>query len=74
MEYKNYQEYLKHPKFRTIRKQAMSKANYTCQDCQRAKATEVHHIQYPKWGEFDVVENLIPLCHKCHCKRHDKDS
>lgn len=70
MEYRTYQEYLQHPKFKEIRQKAMIQANWICQDCQQNIATEVHHIKYPRWGTFDDVSNLIPLCHNCHCKRH----
>jgi len=73
-EYATYQEYLNHPRFRAIRKQAMENAKWTCQDCHKNRATEVHHLKYPPWGEFDIVENLLPICHMCHCKRHGKDS
>lgn len=74
MEYKNYREYLSHPKFREIRKEAMKNAKHTCQDCLKKKATEVHHKEYPPWGKFDKPENLVPICHSCHCKRHRKES
>ena len=68
--YSNYQEYLKHPLFRIIRRMAMEKAGWVCRDCKKSKATSVHHIRYPKWGTFDTVDNLVPICHNCHCKRH----
>jgi len=70
MEYKTYAEYLRHPKFIEVRQKAMQMAGYTCRDCKLKKATEVHHIKYPPWGTFDVPENLVPVCHACHCKRH----
>jgi hypothetical protein len=73
MEYKTYWEYLNHPRFRAIRHEAMKFAGWLCQDCKQNKATEVHHIRYPPWGEFDSMENLIPVCHICHSKRHGKE-
>ena len=73
MEYKTYDEYLKHPKFRLVRFKAMQKAGWLCQDCKKNRATETHHIKYPQWGSFDCLENLLPLCHGCHCKRHGKE-
>ena len=72
-EYSTYEEYLRHPKFRAIRKEAMICAGYRCLDCGDS-ATEVHHKKYPKWGEFDEVINLVPLCHSCHSKRHGKEN
>lgn len=72
--YKTYKEYLRHPEFLRVRALAMEKAKRVCQDCKLAFASEVHHLKYPKWGTFDNVENLIPICHLCHCKRHGKES
>ena len=41
----------------------MRKADWICQRCKKAKATQVHHLKYPKWdwsgGEF--VACLSPL-------------
>jgi len=73
-EYSTYKEYLSHPKFRAIRAKAMQKAKFTCQDCKKCPASEVHHIRYPKWGTFDTVDNIIPVCHRCHCIRHGKEN
>lgn len=52
----------------------MKQADYVCQRCYQAKATEVHHLRYPKWGTFDTVDNLLPVCHQCHCEIHGKES
>lgn len=30
-------------------------------------------MKYPAWGTFDVPENLLPVCHQCHCAIHGKD-
>lgn len=72
-EYKNYQEYLNHPKFKKVRLFVMEQAGWVCQSCFSSNATEVHHFKYPKWGTFDLPENLIAVCHKCHCKYHGVD-
>lgn len=71
--YRNYSEYLNHPRFKAIRAEAMRLAGYRCQQCQKARATQVHHLRYPPWGTFDVVENLEPVCYACHCALHGKD-
>jgi len=71
MEYSNYQEYLRHPRFRAIRITVMMRAGGVCEDCKEKPASEVHHLRYPKWGTFDVPENLVAICHSCHCKRHN---
>ena len=71
-EYYSYSQYLQHPKFKAIRKIVMDRANGICEDCKANPATEPHHLKYPKWGTFDVPENLVAVCHNCHCMRHRK--
>jgi hypothetical protein len=71
-EYRTYAEYLRHPKYRAVRAIAMERANYRCQRC-GGRATEVHHLRYPPWGTFDVIDNLLPVCHSCHCVIEGKE-
>lgn len=73
MVYRTYAEYLRHPRYRAVRLQAMKRANWRCQRC-GGRATEVHHLRYPPWGTFDVVANLLPVCHACHCRIEGKES
>ncbi len=68
--------------WRQLRRQAMQRDNYLCQDCLAAKvrgekirprpATVVHHIlpkeTYPELA-MDL-DNLVSLCDACHNKRH----
>lgn len=51
----------------------MQRAGGICERCRRRPATEPHHLRYPKWGTFDVPENLIAVCHACHCELHGKE-
>ncbi len=56
---------------------AKSPARYT-------RAEHVHHVmhvdQYPGWAMSEwacdsrgnVIRNLVPLCHECHDRRHDR--
>jgi len=74
MSYSTYAEYLRHPRFRAVRAVAMERDRYTCQRCKAARATEVHHLKYPPWGTFDVPENLVSVCHHCHCIIEGKDT
>lgn len=71
-----YNEYLASPVFKSIRAIAMQDANRHCQynDCGRY-ATEVHHLKYSDWfkGQPDNINNLLPVCHQCHCEIHGKD-
>ncbi len=68
--YKTYAEYLQHPRFLAVRRKAMNRAVGRCEQCRDRFPTEVHHKRYPPWGTFDVPENLIALCHDCHCAIH----
>jgi 5-methylcytosine-specific restriction endonuclease McrA len=65
--YSTYDEYLRHPRFRAIRRKALERDGYTCTICERNAANQVHHLRYPKWGTFDTPRNLISVCYECHC-------
>lgn len=70
--YETYSEYLRHPIFLAVRAVAMKRNHGLCQDCGQL-ATEVHHLQYPPWGTFDVPSHLRPICHACHCLIEGKE-
>lgn len=76
MTYRTYSEYLKTPQFLAVRRHVMERAAGICEHenehLERCKniATEVHHLKYPPWGTFDVPQNLIAICHECHCDLH----
>ena len=70
--YRTYPEYLRHPRFLEIRKQVFERAAGVCERCKERPPTEPHHLRYPPWGTFDVPENMIAVCHGCHCEIHGK--
>jgi hypothetical protein len=70
--YRTYREYLKHPRFLAVRVQVFERAAGTCERCHERPPTEPHHLVYPPWGTFDVPENMIAVCHQCHCEIHGK--
>lgn len=70
--YRSYREYLRHPKFLAVRAQVFERAAGRCERCKEWPPTEPHHLRYPPWGEFDVPENMIAVCHPCHCEIHGK--
>jgi hypothetical protein len=72
--YRGYAEYLKHPRFLEIRAQVFARAGGKCERCGVRPPTEPHHLRYPPWGAFDVPENLIAICHPCHCDIHGKEN
>ncbi len=70
--YSTYGEYLQHPEFRRVRTAAMLRSGGLCEVCRKRPPTEVHHLRYPAWGTFDTEDNLIAVCHQCHCEKHGK--
>ena len=67
-----YQEYLKTPRWKELRKQALINACNKCQVCNSTKRLNVHHRQYPEvWGE-EPQSFLTVLCNKCHKLFHQK--
>jgi hypothetical protein len=70
--YRGYQEYLRHPRFLEIRAEVFRRAGGKCEQCGQRPPTEPHHLRYPPWGTFDVPENMIAVCHLCHCEVHGK--
>lgn len=82
--YKNYQEYLKSPAWRAIKK-AYSKRFKTdcCMICHYkskvSKEFHHHHFVYSKDWNDDSEENLIYICDQCHevlhhFIKHDSES
>jgi len=74
LEYHSYNEYLATPEFKRVRAQVMARAGESCERCHGRPPTEPHHLQYPKWGTLDVPENMIAVCHECHCELHGKEN
>lgn len=72
--YSSYAEYLKHPRFLAVRARVFDRARGVCERCKVRPPTEPHHLRYPPWGEFDAPENMIAVCHPCHCEIHGKPS
>lgn len=71
--YASYREYLRHPRFLAVRALVFERAAGSCERCRKRPPTEPHHLRYPPWGTFDVPENMIAVCHSCHCKIHGKE-
>ncbi len=44
--------------------------DYTCQLCGTRCNLEIHHVRFRSSGGKDSQENLITLCHGCHCDLH----
>lgn len=67
-----YQEYLQSEAWRKKRDRVMKRANFTCEGCGDARATEVHHLTYADiYNEF--LWQLVAICRECHARFHDKN-
>jgi 5-methylcytosine-specific restriction endonuclease McrA len=58
-----------------LRQKIRTRDNWTCQRCGKKQkeikgVLNVHHIDEDPRNNF--VDNLISLCHPCHCKVHNK--
>lgn len=61
-----------HPsRWRLVRRAALKRAKWRCEDCGRAGAMEVHHLQPLRAGgdPYDLA-GLIVLCRPCHLDTH----
>ena len=63
------------PDWRSQRKAARKRDNYTCQRCSKTtkeakRSLDVHHKtpfnQFASYEEANQLENLVTLCHPCH--------
>lgn len=56
-----------------LKKAVFSRDNWRCRWCgaTNAWAYDVHHIQYRRGYAYDVIDNLITLCRRCHDFVHD---
>ena len=68
---KDYSLYLSSTHWKSIRKEALSRANYKCSSCSaRDCILEVHHNTYERLGR-ELQTDLIVLCKPCHKRIHD---
>ncbi|MCP4988672.1 MAG: hypothetical protein GY928_22265 [Colwellia sp.] len=75
-----YAEYLKSPEWEDLRDFAKFKNRkknnglLKCSDCGTTEKVQydVHHWMYPNDLKYDIPENHIVLCHRCHGIAHDK--
>ena len=72
-EKKQHEKELSSPKWKKKREEVFERYGKQCVECGSTKNIQVHHLIYRKghhlW-EYNVNE-LIPLCKKCHQKIHD---
>lgn len=65
----DYTAYLKTEKWRSKRALVMQRAGGWCQGCQKAEATQVHHLTY-KHVTDELLWELVAVCDACHDRVH----
>lgn len=54
----------------TPRQKAIHRSKNICELCDERKVTEVHHLSY---RPIESPDDLIAICHECHCIQHGKE-
>lgn len=66
-----YVDYLQTEHWKSVRKKALYRAEFSCQLCNaKGGRLDVHHRTYERLGE-EKWNDLIVLCRPCHKKHHD---
>jgi len=60
-----YSKYLESDNWEEKRQKVLKRANFVCESCLDAKATQVHHKTYEHVGEEPLYE-LVAVCKSCH--------
>jgi 5-methylcytosine-specific restriction endonuclease McrA len=53
-----------------LRRAALQRDRWRCQQCGATTNLEVHHQQFRSHSGADELDNLITLCRNCHAKIH----
>lgn len=66
--FKSYRSYLSSDLWRTTRRRFLQ-TRKKCEICDRARATQVHHIRYTKRALLGhSYRDMIAICGECHCR------
>jgi hypothetical protein len=66
---KRHKAYLASRTWKTKREKVLRRADGVCEGCLEARATQVHHLNYLRWGD-ELLFDLVALCSTCHGKCH----
>ena len=58
----------------SFRKMLKDKLGDKCANCGSEDLVEYHHVVPLVHGGTNNLGNIVPLCHECHLKAHDKHS
>ena len=64
--------YYETDEWREKRALVFKRANFVCEGCGKAKATQAHHVTYDHFGNEFLFE-LLAVCEPCHTRIHGKD-
>lgn len=64
-----HREYLASRAWKGKRDKVLKRASGICEGCLDAKATQVHHLSYERWGD-ELLFDLVAVCSACHGKCH----
>lgn len=67
---KSYYDYINSEEWKTKRAQAIERDGRRCRTCLSNKHLNVHHLTYDRIFN-ESLNDLITVCHECHCKIHD---
>ena len=65
--------YLKSEVWKKLRQKILNRSDHICEGCGEAPATQVHHMNYERWGGNELLIDLLAVCRDCHKKLHPKD-
>jgi 5-methylcytosine-specific restriction endonuclease McrA len=64
-----YNEYLKSPYWRAIRRRVLYRAGNQCEHCGSSQNLQIHHKTYERLG-CEQMDDLEALCDSCHAHHH----
>jgi 5-methylcytosine-specific restriction endonuclease McrA len=66
-----HEEFMRSPRWASIRKRVLERDRCLCQGCLMAEATVVHHLNYNREFGDELMYDLVSLCRRCHDRAHN---
>ncbi len=66
-----YHNYLQSPAWQVMRLKVLRRADFRCEECNKARPLDVHHLTYDRVGN-ERTSDLKALCRSCHTTAHGK--
>lgn len=68
-----YPTYLLTEHWERVRRHALARGEYRCEECDAGSSLDVHHRTYERLGE-ELPSDLEVLCRSCHRWRHERQA